>query len=553
MVVAVKSWQLRGARAPRAEELVAFLSDGKSFPERPRKVIRLETHISWVFLTDRYAYKLKKPVRFEFVDYSTPSLREQACRREVELNRRLAPGIYLGVVPISRDRRGRLRLGAGGVPVEWVVKMCRLPAERSLQALIESQTLSRTQVDQLAARLADFYQRLPPITLRTSAYRQHIADHVRANRQELLAPAHGLPDAAVRRTHAAQLRLLELFPALLENRVADGRVVAGHGDLRAEHVYFTPSPIVIDCLEFSEELRQLDVLDELSFLAMECDRLGTPWLGQRVVARYVQTSGDQPPAVLLWFYKSYRACVRAKVLALRAEQHPAAGREDPGAAAGRYLELAASYAVAMGPPLLLIVRGLAGTGKSTLARQLSETLGLDLLQTDAVRRDLFAADDRTAAAGGEKYRVENRVRVYAELLRRAANGLAEQRSLILDGTFLSARLLREADDLAGRHGAVPLFVDCYCPPATALERIAARQQAGEELSEATAQVYSHQWSEVQPIPADLPALPTDTTASLPSLVERVLQRLREAGPYRDLLREKVAWDSRPEQARQPAA
>ena len=281
-----------------AREAVELLSRSSTYGEQTGCVERLETHISWLFLTNRRVYKLKKPVRFDFLDYGTAQRRKQACEAEVQLNRRLAPHTYLGVMPLIRSPRGRLQLGGYGTPVDWVVVMRRLDADQSLDALIRSGRVTRQQVDQLATRLSDFYRQLPPLTIRAQEYRQRIEEHVRANHRSLLEAAGELDMGAVKRVHSGQLRVLTLAPDWLENRVCDGRVVEGHGDLRPDHIYFQPGPIVIDCIEFSSELRQLDVLDELSFLAMECDIRQAGWIGRHILERYDQTNGDHPPEAI---------------------------------------------------------------------------------------------------------------------------------------------------------------------------------------------------------------------------------------------------------------
>ena len=372
-----------------AREEVELLSRSSTYGERTGRVERLETHISWLFLTKRRVYKLKKPIRFDFLDYSTVQRRKRACEAEVQLNRRLAPHTYLGVMPLVRSPCGRLQLGGYGTPVDWVVVMRRLDADQSLDALIRSGRVTRQQVDQLATRLSDFYRQLPPLTIRAQEYRQRIEEHVRANRQSLLeaageldagavhrvhsgraagvSPSGVLDVGAVNRVHAGQLRVLTLAPDWLEDRACDGRVVEGHGDLRPDHIYFQPGPIIIDCIEFNAEFRQLDVLDELSFLAMECDIRQAGWIGRHILERYGQTNGDHPPEGLLSFYKCYRATVHAKVAALRAEQHPADPQASDWSLARQYVQLADTYAAGLGPPLLVVLRGPAGCGKSTLA------------------------------------------------------------------------------------------------------------------------------------------------------------------------------------------
>ncbi|MCA9162562.1 MAG: hypothetical protein KDA62_06265, partial [Planctomycetales bacterium] len=265
--VAVEPETALAARARRWMQSVA------AYPFVTSDVEVIETHISYVYLTDRFVFKLKKPVRYEFLDFSTAEARRQACCEEVRLNRRLARDIYLDVVPITVDD-GHFHLGGDGKPVDWLVKMRRLPADRAMDELIRRGELTEAHVGQVAKTLANFYQQAPPVSLRCESYRQAIAQHVRANHLELSREVHQLPEPMIRRVWQAQQRVLQLWPDLLTTRVCDGRIVDGHGDLRPEHIYLAPSPTVIDCIEFNSDFRQIDVLDELCFLDMECVRLG---------------------------------------------------------------------------------------------------------------------------------------------------------------------------------------------------------------------------------------------------------------------------------------
>jgi len=508
------------------KRLVGWLSQPSSFPERTGAVACIETHISWVFLTDHFVYKLKKPVRFDFLDFSTIQRREWACRQEVELNRRLAAGTYLGVLAITLDARGRLGWGGSGRTLDWVVQMRRLPAEAALDQLLLQSRLQKGDVERLAARLAQFYQSLPPIMLKTEDYRQAIQNHVNANEQALLDPAVRLPVPLTRRVHIAQRLFLRTAPDMLDNRVRDGRIVNGHGDLRPEHIYLTPAPVVIDCVEFNAEFRTVDVIDELGFLAMECDHRGAPWIGQRVIQRYLEASHDAPPPELMQFYQSYRACVRAKVHALRARQLPPTERERELDEAARYLDLAQRDAATFGKPWLLVVRGLPGSGKSTLATTLADGLGCELLQTDALRRDLYGAPPTRDGYDAGRYALQGRMRVYAEMLQRAEAMLRDGVSVTLDGTFLSAALRVQAVELARRYSAEPLVVCCTCPPEIALTRINEREQRGDSLSEARAEFYELQRASDEPDPPGLPVLHVDTTRDQPSVTQAVFTRLR---------------------------
>jgi aminoglycoside phosphotransferase family enzyme/predicted kinase len=429
----------------------------------------------------------------------------------------------LGVLPVSR-KNGRLALDGKGTPVDWVVKMRRLPADAALDRRIRSNRMSPQDVDQIARTLSRFFTNLPPITIRPDQYRHRLLDHVRGNRDALLANSE-LDAGMVRRAHEAQLLALQLAGEMFDHRVLDGRIVEGHGDLRPEHIYLAPSPTIIDCIEFNKELRQLDVLDELCFLAMECDLLDSAATGDEVISQYRRVAGDHFPDRLVAFYKSYRACVRAKVSSLRAGQATGAGQVEAQRTAQDYLRLADTYGAEIGPPVLIIVRGLTGTGKTTLATRLAELLEIERFETDAIRRELFGESRSPAAYGADNYRPENRDRVYDEMLRRARSVLDSGWSAIVDGTFLTTKSRLDALALASGSRAAPLVVECRCPDDVAQERIAARLAEGDSWSESRREIHSHQQHAEEPDPLGLSVCHVDTTLSLPAMEQVVLDRL----------------------------
>jgi len=514
---------------PSSAELVAWLKCPATYAERPAEVECRETHISWVFLAGRSVYKLKKPVRFDFLDYSTPALRREACEAEVRLNRRMAKGVYLAVVPITIEAGGKPALGGKGPAVDWLVKMRRLPAERMLDELLRRGRLTSAEIDGLAAFLARFYHCASPLTLGAWDYRQAIEKHIRANRRELLDPVHELPDAVVKRVHAAQLRFLQLESAQIEARVCDGRIVDGHGDLRPEHICLESEPVIFDCIEFSDDFRRIDVADELAFLAMECDSLGAEPLGRRILEVYCRDNHDQISDGLVNFYKSYRACVRAKVAVLSAAQgqENSAVRSSALDLARKYLKLADSYATHLGPPAAIVVTGLMGSGKSTLAGALAELLGAELLQTDQIRREMLGPSPTPPGFNQGFYQAEVRDRVYDEVLRRAGEMLGKGLSVVLDGTFLAAQHRERAVVESRGRSAVPLVVRCSCDDDVALERITRRAAAGASQSEARPELYRLQQAEVEADRPDIDALEIDTTTTLRVQEAAVLERLKQ--------------------------
>ena len=301
------------AAAPSLADKVAFLKRPQSYPETTDRVEAVETHMSWVFLGDAFAYKLKKPVRYDFLDFSTPEARRLDCEAELQLNRRLAPDVYLAVLPLLQAEDGRLGVEAPGQPVDWLVKMRRLPAACMLDQLIERHAVTADAVGALARKLAAFYAGLAPEPLAGDAYRMRLAEQVAESRRELGRPEFGLDDERVARIARVQSAFIEQQPELLDDRAEKGRIVEGHGDLRPEHVCLADEPVVIDCPEFRRDFRVLDPLDELGYLAMECERLGMPEIGPWLLGAYAGASGDEWPPALLHFYQSCRASLRAKL------------------------------------------------------------------------------------------------------------------------------------------------------------------------------------------------------------------------------------------------
>jgi predicted kinase len=357
-----------------------------------------------------------------------------------------------------------------------------------------------------------------------------------------LNESHRLPAALTKRVHAAQQRCLLVEGEQFEGRVCDGRIVEGHGDLRPEHICLESPPAIFDCIEFNAEFRRLDAADELAFLAMECDRLDADWVGRRIIEAYRQKTGDYFSSLIWSFYKCYRACVRAKVAALKSaeclEQGEAAV-DLPSPTAVEYLRLADLYAARLGPPAAIVVSGLMGSGKTTLAETLAELLGAELIQTDRVRREIFGASSEPAKFEEGAYRPENRQRVYEEVFRRAERALDDGLSVILDGAFLTAEQRRRAWQVAEAAGAIPLVLRCACPPDVARDRLTQRLAKGATLSEARADLYDLQSARLEPDSPGFVSHLIDTTygrgqqvASATAELRRLLnQRLRPSREF----------------------
>ena len=295
------------------ETKVALLRQPQTYPEKPARVDVVETHMSWVFLTPQHAFKLKKPVRYDYLDFSTLAARKKSCEEEMRLNQRLAPDVYRGVVALTMNARGEMQIEGQGEVVDWLVKMRRLPAERMLDYRIRHNLLEFAELHGLAEWLAYFYRECIPLKMSGEEYHRQYEDNIRINHEALADPAYGLSAALIESVHEAQKSFLQRAPELFSRRAAEGRIVEGHGDLRPEHVCLESPPVIFDCLEFNRSFRIIDAADELAFLSMECERLGAPQVEQELFGVYRRITGDHPPPALVYFYKAHRACVRARL------------------------------------------------------------------------------------------------------------------------------------------------------------------------------------------------------------------------------------------------
>ena len=324
---------------PTLDAKVSFLSRPDAYRPPPGEVVRRETHMSWVFLVGDRVYKLKKPVRFPYLDFSTIARREAACRAELRLNRALAPDIYLDVLPLVDTGEG-LSIGGAGTPVDWLVFMARLDERNMLDRIIDERRVEISQLDRLVAVLAQFYRSATPVFLSPAV---HLADWKRSlayNRRVLLDPCFGIPAGLVRRIDRAQRRFLERRGHLIAARLRHRRIVDGHGDLRPEHICVDDKVRIIDCLEFNPRLRVVDPFDEIVYLSLECERLGPAWVGAYIERRMKCMLRDGPVEELFTFYRCHRATLRARLaIAHLLEEHPRTPEKWPRLAAS-YLALA---------------------------------------------------------------------------------------------------------------------------------------------------------------------------------------------------------------------
>lgn len=301
---------------PDTDAKLRFLQAPESYGGSNQDLECIETHMSWVFLVDQQVFKLKKAVCFPFLDFTTLKAREFYCREEVRLNARMAPGVYLGVVALQWcDGAFSLvpdaQLPAAGETVDWLVLMRRLPLNRMLHQLIASDQLARQDVEALVDLLGSFFRSAPAVPVTANEYLARFQYEQASTREVLLRPQFQLRDAAL-----AIERLGEAINQgadLLRERASGHHVLDGHGDLRPEHICLLKPPVVIDCLEFNAQLRQVDPFDEIAYLKLECDMAGAPWIGPQLVAGIANALNDHPHPALMYFHTAHRALLRARL------------------------------------------------------------------------------------------------------------------------------------------------------------------------------------------------------------------------------------------------
>lgn len=320
-------------------EKVRFLSDPAAYAGATGHVETKETHMSWIFLTDRRVYKLKKPLRRPFLDFTSIDSRRHFCEEELRLNRRLAPSTYLSVVPLRSSPDGGLRLGGSGVIVDWLVEMERLPQDDMLDVRIETRDVAPADVAPIASLLTGFYGSLAPERIDGGAVIEHFASEHKVTTQILEHDDIALGDRVRPVLDRVGAGIASLRPSM-ERRIASGRVVEGHGDLRPEHVCLSSPPQIIDCLEFSRAMRMVDPYDEVNHLGLECAVLGAGWIRPMLLESLEARLGDRPEPDLMALYGGFRMLLRARLCLAHLLDAPVRKREKWRPLAMSYIAMA---------------------------------------------------------------------------------------------------------------------------------------------------------------------------------------------------------------------
>ncbi len=508
-----------------------------AYPHPVDRVELLQTHISYVLLAGDHVYKVKKPVDFGFLDFSTLGKRRYYCRQEVVLNSRLCPGTYLGVSRI-RARDGRITVDGAGKVIEYAVHMRRLPGERMMDRLLESGEVTEGMIRALAGRLAEFHAR-SDTDRRIAEYGDWAIRYAWEENLRQWAEYIGdtISEEQNRVIHAYREAFFARERELLRRRVRELRIRDCHGDLRSDAVCYTDGICIYDCIDFNRRLRYTDVAGDVGFLAMDMDYRGHERQATAFVDAYVELSGDPELPRIIDFYKCYRACVRGKVEGFRSREPevPRRQRRDAARAARRYFELAYRYAESLPPAMLIITCGLTGTGKSALVRRLAELTGIEVVSSDVVRKGLAGlapSERRFEPFRGGIYSPEFTERTYAALMEEGRERLRRGRSVILDASFLRRQHRRAAARLAAEQGAQFACLECRASEGAVRRRLARRLREGGDPSDARWETYAAQKRRFQRPSEVAPErlVVVDSEGALDRAAHQVLRRVRSLSP-----------------------
>jgi aminoglycoside phosphotransferase family enzyme/predicted kinase len=467
----------------------------------------VETHVSHLFMTADFVYKIKKPVDLGFVDLSTLELRRSNCEAELRLNRRLSPDVYLAVLPVVQ-RDGAITLGGDGNVIEYAVKMRRLPHDRMLDALLATDDVTVADIERIADYLATFHQSAetsPEITRRGGF--DTLAVLVSDNFPQTERFVGKLVTRSTIELIAAYSRaFLRQREATFRAREQSGRIRDGHGDLHAAHVCLQEAISVIDCLEFSPDYRYGDTALDLAFLAMDLDHFGREDLGLAMVERYMQSARDDGVREVLTFFKCYRAMVRAKIAAIRFETATAddeKGRAVAEREASEYFDLATAYALSALPGhALFVVMGLPGAGKSTLAKALTGSSTVVSSDFARKRQAGLAPDQHNYVPYGTgMYSATADEQAYEAIIERALRELQATAHgyQVVDASFRNPVYRERIVQEASAAGVDVWFIEATASPEVVRKRIAARMARGDDVSDATIAVYERARAEWVPI------------------------------------------------------
>jgi hypothetical protein len=473
----------------QCDQLLEFLKSQSSYPHRPMEVRLLETHISWVFIASPFVFKVKKPVSLGFLDFSSLERRHHFCQRELELNRRLCPEVYLEVLPIYKGASG-YSFTARGQIAEYSVKMKELPDGWFLRQLLAKHVVEETEINRVISRLHRFYESQTPAP---QIEEWGKAEKLKISTEENFAQVEPCVGKTISQVAFDAIRhstnnFYSMNNQLFRERVQQHRIRDCHGDLHLDHIHLTPQATTIfDCIEFNDRFRFIDIANDLAFLAMDFDFEREHKLGDLFLRNAAREFTDPGILNLADFYKCYRAFVRGKVESIQAIAEDPAPRENHAKRATRYFHLALRYAVVGSEPLVLVVMGGIATGKSTLAKQLACELDWPVFSSDEIRKTLagLPLNVRTPPKLRDKLYSERMTdQTYEKLLQNGLAALAIDNGVVLDATFSSRRQREQLRKECARAAIRLRIIELQAHPEVIRRRLKARERTIGEVSDA---------------------------------------------------------------------
>jgi aminoglycoside phosphotransferase family enzyme/predicted kinase len=493
--------------APPFLKLIQSMSRPEFYAHPTEQVELIQTHISYIFIAGNFVYKVKKPLDFGFLDFTSLDKRKHYCQEELRLNRRLAPDIYLGVVGIYENADGRITLSKGDCLIEYAVKMKKLPRDGMLKNLLSLGSVTPAMMEAIARKLADFHRQAETGGIINEA---GSVETIRRNHEENFTATESyiditIPEYQYRFIKSYVYHFMREQEALFKKRVADHRIRDGHGDIHLEHICIMNSHIIIyDCIEFNDRFRHDDTAAEVAFLAMDLEYNGHADYGDIFVNAYIRHTDDPEIRRLLNFYKCYYAFVRGKVVGFKTNDEDIQPHErvEAGRIASSYFNLAYGCAARLINPTLILMAGLTGTGKSVRAKWIAPLLGAEIIQTDVVRKELLnisPTEHRYETFGKGIYIEDINRRTYKKALELAASKLKEGKSMIMDASYKSRAERIGASETAKKLNADFFIIECVCPEKIIRERLDSRMTEAGEPSDGRWEIFQAQKDTFDPI------------------------------------------------------
>jgi hypothetical protein len=487
--------------------LVGSMMDPTFYPQPVEHVELIQTHISYIFIAGDFVYKVKKPVNFGFLDFTSLEKRQYFCEKEIELNRRLAPQAYLEVIPVYADSLGKLRLGKGpGEIVEYTVMMIKLPQDRMLKHLLSKKKAGIPEMKRIAEKIAHFHSKADTGGNIDEMGR---ADLVKFNWDENFEQTKKYIDVVLTLEkydfiHDYVHSFMEREKFLFERRIIEQKIRDCHGDLHLEHICLTDGIVIFDCIEFNERFRYSDTASEVAFLAMDLDFNGYSNYADVFVEKYIEKSGDRDLALLLNFYRCYRAYVRAKVVNFRLDESELSqgDYEALSETAGKYYDLAFRYAAKPTKPVFILFAGLMGTGKSVLSKRIAPFLNAEIIRTDVLRKEMLNLDlaERHFEDFGQGiYSEQISENTYDLALKKAQQIIVNGKSVIIDASYKRRKERQKAQEMAQRLGVDFFIIECVCPESEIRKRLERRLNKKTEPSDGRWQLYELQKGDFEKI------------------------------------------------------